>query len=90
MARTLAGLLDMLGWAKWAEKGDVVENDEMPMGVTMLSHSKLVTSLSCDGVWLMPYSGSFAHAWMLKHYPSMVTRSCFVDPVVFCSWEGGT
>jgi len=72
MARTLAGLLDMLGWAKWADKEDAVEKDDIPMGVTMLSHS----------------NGSFAHAWMLKHYPSMVTRSCFVDPVVFCSWEG--
>ena len=34
-------------------------------------------------------SGSFLHSWILKAYPEMVTRSCFVDPVVFCSWEGG-
>jgi hypothetical protein len=42
-------------------------------GVTMLSHS----------------NGSYSHAWMLKTHPKMVTRSCFVDPVTFCSWEGG-
>jgi len=79
MAKTLAGLLDMLGWARWEEK-DEKENmkegkekaQQQPMGVTMISHS----------------NGSFAHAWMLKAYPSMVTRSCFIDPVTFCSWEG--
>ncbi|KAI0938058.1 hypothetical protein AcV7_003357 [Taiwanofungus camphoratus] len=85
MARTLAGLLDELGWARWEEREaetsphtDVVrkcakaEEKPAPMGVTMLSHS----------------NGSFAHAWMLKAYPAMVTRSCFIDPVTFCSWEG--
>ncbi|KAL5508303.1 hypothetical protein ACEPAH_5922 [Sanghuangporus vaninii] len=41
-------------------------------GVTLLSHS----------------NGSYSHAWMLKAFPQMVTRSCFVDPVTFCSWEG--
>jgi hypothetical protein len=25
---------------------------------------------------------------MLKSYPNMVYRSCFVDPVAFCIWEG--
>ena len=25
---------------------------------------------------------------MLKSYPELVKRSCFVDPVAFCSWEG--
>ncbi|PCH41076.1 hypothetical protein WOLCODRAFT_137175 [Wolfiporia cocos MD-104 SS10] len=77
MARTLAGLLDKLGWAKWQEKAESEAEAEadparVPMGVTMISHS----------------NGSFAHAWMLKHYPAMVTRSCFIDPVTFCSWEG--
>ncbi|KZT12486.1 uncharacterized protein LAESUDRAFT_668166 [Laetiporus sulphureus 93-53] len=77
MARTLAGLLDVLGWAKWEkDEQEAVtsgeKGEEVPMGVTMLSHS----------------NGSFAHAWMLKHHPSMVTRSCFIDPVTFCSWEG--
>lgn len=35
------------------------------------------------------FSGSFIHSWMLKAYPELITRSCFIDPVVFCSWEGG-
>lgn len=42
-------------------------------GVSMLSHS----------------NGSVHHAWVLKDAPEMVRRTCFVDPVVFCLWEGG-
>lgn len=41
-------------------------------GVTMLSHS----------------NGSFTHAWVLKEFPHLISRSCFVDPVTFCLWEG--
>ncbi|KAG8941755.1 hypothetical protein FRC00_012215 [Tulasnella sp. 408] len=46
-------------------------------GVTMVSHSK----------------GSLIHTWMLKAYPELIKRSCFVDPgmtsgVCFCLWEG--
>lgn len=41
-------------------------------GVTMVSHS----------------NGSYAHAWFLKAFPKSITRSCFVDPVTFCGWEG--
>ncbi|KAF8517787.1 hypothetical protein JB92DRAFT_2904540 [Gautieria morchelliformis] len=41
-------------------------------GVDMLSHS----------------NGSIFHAWMLKSCPEIIRRSCFVDPVTFCSWEG--
>jgi len=52
--------------------GWVDEDDEDLGGVTFCSHS----------------NGSYAHAWMLKAYPEMVARSCFVDPVTFCSWEG--
>jgi len=85
LAQCLAGLLNELGWVEWDER--VVkeslpsENTEapakaeeppVPTGVTMVSHS----------------NGSFGHTWMLKSYPSMITRSCFVDPVTFCSWEG--
>ena len=25
---------------------------------------------------------------MLKSFPDFIKRSCFVDPVTFCSWEG--
>jgi len=45
-----------------------------PRGVTMTSHSH----------------GSFTHAWLLKDAPELVARSLFIDPVTFCSWEGGT
>jgi len=41
-------------------------------GVTILSHS----------------NGSFPHAWMVKAFPHLISRSCFVDPVTFCLWEG--
>ncbi|KAF8621659.1 hypothetical protein AX15_007673 [Amanita polypyramis BW_CC] len=41
-------------------------------GVAVLSHS----------------NGSYTHAWLLKDCPRIVTRSCFADPVTFCSWEG--
>jgi len=47
-------------------------NDKGTYGITLLSHS----------------NGSYAHAWMLKSYPEFITRSCFVDPVALCSWEG--
>ncbi|KAG9005756.1 hypothetical protein FRB94_001322 [Tulasnella sp. JGI-2019a] len=41
-------------------------------GVTMISHSL----------------GSLAHCWMMKAYPELIKRSCFMDPVTFCLWEG--
>ncbi|WWD20201.1 hypothetical protein CI109_104677 [Kwoniella shandongensis] len=41
-------------------------------GVSMLSHS----------------NGSVAHGWILKDCPKLIKRSTFVDPVVFCLWEG--
>ncbi|CCM03181.1 uncharacterized protein FIBRA_05303 [Fibroporia radiculosa] len=76
MAKTLAGLIDEFGWAVWDSKEesdqDESKTESAPTGVIMISHS----------------NGSFAHAWMLKAYPTMITRSCFIDPVTFCSWEG--
>ncbi|TXT09144.1 hypothetical protein VHUM_02618 [Vanrija humicola] len=41
-------------------------------GVSMLSHS----------------NGSVHHGWILKDIPSLTRRNTFVDPVVFCLWEG--
>ncbi|KAI0719588.1 hypothetical protein C8T65DRAFT_706265 [Cerioporus squamosus] len=84
MTECLAGLIAELGWADLdvpsPETSDSEEKSvaagsptKVPKGVTMLSHS----------------NGSFGHAWMLKSHPRMITRSCFVDPVTFCSWEGG-
>ncbi|KAI1795198.1 hypothetical protein LXA43DRAFT_993885 [Ganoderma leucocontextum] len=85
MAQCLAGLISELGWADITEPtSDTPDSEDQvrseqgdikapaPKGVTMLSHS----------------NGSFAHAWLLKAHPGMATRSCFVDPVTFCSWEG--
>jgi hypothetical protein len=42
-------------------------------GVSMLSHS----------------NGSVHHGWVVKDCPEMILRNTFVDPVVFCLWEGG-
>ncbi|KAF8812512.1 hypothetical protein BYT27DRAFT_7182955 [Phlegmacium glaucopus] len=85
MADRLAGLIEELGWATLLsrdknakEMGFQGEKVESPLtgntrrGITMLSHS----------------NGSYTHAWMLKEHPNIITRSCFVDPVTFCSWEG--
>ncbi|KAJ8481767.1 hypothetical protein ONZ51_g5790 [Trametes cubensis] len=85
MTACLSGLLVELGWADLKEpssdssdaedKGSTEgtkEKMKVSKGVTMLSHS----------------NGSFGHAWMLKTHPNMINRSCFVDPVTFCSWEG--
>lgn len=59
-------------------------------GVTILSHSKCVLvgpfcHRSSNRPW---FSGTYVHAWILKEHPHLVKRSCFVDPVTFCSWEG--
>ncbi|THH32879.1 hypothetical protein EUX98_g1287 [Antrodiella citrinella] len=82
--KCIGGLLKELGWvenveveAKSAghdgENADEKNVSENPAsGVTMLSHS----------------NGTFIHCWLLKAHPEMITRSCFVDPVVFCQWEG--
>uniref|UniRef100_A0A0W0FJY6 AB hydrolase-1 domain-containing protein n=1 Tax=Moniliophthora roreri TaxID=221103 RepID=A0A0W0FJY6_MONRR len=78
----LAKLMAGLGWAdleqdneyseEEAVESNSLEKRKLRKGVTLLSHS----------------NGSYVHAWMLKDYPHMITRSCFVDPVTFCSWEG--
>ncbi|KAK4705167.1 hypothetical protein P7C70_g1037, partial [Phenoliferia sp. Uapishka_3] len=40
-------------------------------GMTVLSHS----------------NGTMVHGWLLKAYPELCVRNCFVDPVCFCLWE---
>lgn len=60
-------------------------------GVTMLSHSKSVGYVRCNVLSTdhrLFFSGSFTHAWLLKGFPHLISRSCFVDPVTFCLWEG--
>ncbi|EJU06079.1 hypothetical protein DACRYDRAFT_112859 [Dacryopinax primogenitus] len=39
-------------------------------------------------VFLSHSNGTIAHAWMMKDHPTLLRRSCFVDPVTFCLWEG--
>jgi hypothetical protein len=42
-----------------------------------------------DGIVIMSHSnGSVGHGWLLKDCPSIAKRSAFVDPIVFCLWEG--
>ncbi|KAG6829595.1 hypothetical protein H0H92_004064 [Tricholoma furcatifolium] len=81
-ADRLARLLTHLGWVQPNYKGGSDSEEEKEIahslvreqrrGVTMLSHS----------------NGSYIHAWMLKGHQKIIERSCFVDPVTFCSWEG--
>ncbi|KAJ6515813.1 hypothetical protein C8R45DRAFT_957697 [Mycena sanguinolenta] len=74
LADRLAGLMHELGWVELPSKDsvDLSQEDVLGPGVTMVSHS----------------NGSYLHAWCLKQHPEIITRSCFVDPVTFCSWEG--
>lgn len=82
-SNTMYQLLQELGWAAEDEGRETTSDSEdvgsiaanksdEGRGVTMISHS----------------NGSYAHAWFLKAFPKSVTRSCFVDPVTFCGWEG--
>lgn len=71
---TVRQLLIDLGWVP--NPPDARKGDakgSRPRGVTMTSHSH----------------GSYMHAWLLKDEPALIARSLFIDPVVFCSWEGG-
>lgn len=31
-------------------------------------------------------NGTIVHGWLLKQAPDLVVRSCFVDPVCFCTF----
>ena len=62
------------GWVPNSADAQKGETDRpKPKGITLASHS----------------NGSYVHAWLLKDAPDLVARSLFVDPVTFCSWEGG-
>jgi hypothetical protein len=72
---TIRQLLIDMGWVpNPADARKGEAKGSKPRGVTMTSHSQ----------------GSFTHAWLLKDAPELVARSLFIDPVTFCSWEGGT
>ncbi|KAE9410640.1 hypothetical protein BT96DRAFT_953179 [Gymnopus androsaceus JB14] len=79
--QTLASLLASFGWAKLECNSGSSATSEDEVG-TRPKHQE-TTSKWSDGT-----HGSYCHAWMLKDYPHMITRSCFVDPVTFCGWEG--
>lgn len=78
MTACLVGLLRELGWVPPADEPDDTHESykntksSMSRGVVVLSHSY----------------GSFVHTWLLKAYPHIAVRSCFVDPVAICCWEG--
>ncbi|KDQ56378.1 hypothetical protein JAAARDRAFT_36545 [Jaapia argillacea MUCL 33604] len=83
MAGALEGLVRSLGWvgeddaSEGQLSGKILEvsgSKWMERKITVMSHS----------------NGSYVHAWILKNNPNMIGRSCFVDPVTFCSWEGDT
>ncbi|WWC92942.1 uncharacterized protein L201_007905 [Kwoniella dendrophila CBS 6074] len=57
---------------KWGFWDEHARSTSSRGGVSMLSHS----------------NGSVAHGWLLKDCPSLIKRNTFVDPVVFCLWEG--
>ncbi|KAF8639790.1 hypothetical protein AX17_001049 [Amanita inopinata Kibby_2008] len=82
----LTGLLHELGWVHLSTDGDDTEStieSEDEAGRRRLRSSKR------GGVTVLSHSnGSYIHAWLLKDCPNVVARSCFVDPVTFCSWEG--
>jgi hypothetical protein len=42
-----------------------------------------------DGIVIVSHSnGSVGHGWILKDCPTIAKRSAFMDPIVFCLWEG--
>ncbi|KAF8897609.1 hypothetical protein BD779DRAFT_1432396 [Infundibulicybe gibba] len=82
-ADRLAALMTELGWVV----AEGLNDSESSESSSEQANSKLGSTKK--GVTMMSHSnGSYAHGWMLKGYPNMISRSCFVDPVTFCSWEG--
>ncbi|KAI0034072.1 hypothetical protein K488DRAFT_77450 [Vararia minispora EC-137] len=77
-AASMHGLFVELGWV--ADEGDI-STESVFGGSTVPAKRRGVTIVSHS-------NGSFVHAWLLKAHASIVARSCFVDPVTFCSWEG--
>ncbi|KAF7301736.1 hypothetical protein MIND_00739200 [Mycena indigotica] len=73
LADLFAGLLHQLGWVDLSSTDEDLSRDaSRSRTVTVLSHS----------------NGSYMHTWCVKAYPELISRSCFVDPVSLCLWEG--
>ncbi|RDB16848.1 hypothetical protein Hypma_002467 [Hypsizygus marmoreus] len=87
-ADRLARLMNELKWVEY----DVGDDKEGETSLDSEEERAIVQALFGKrgrGVTMMSHSnGSYLHAWMLKGYPKMVGRSCFIDPVAFCAWEG--
>ncbi|KAJ3882897.1 hypothetical protein F5051DRAFT_343702 [Lentinula edodes] len=81
--KTLATLLVSFDWTDFEPTTNPNTSEDE------VTHASVTQSRRRSGVTMLSHSnGSYCHAWMLKDYPHMVTRSCFVDPVTFCGWEG--
>ncbi|KAH7914196.1 hypothetical protein BJ138DRAFT_1123730 [Hygrophoropsis aurantiaca] len=78
----LAGLMRELGWVPRKDNYSTDSESEVE------TPTSLTTSARTGVVVLSHSNGSYVHAWLLKAHPEMAVRSCFVDPVTFCSWEG--
>ncbi|KAJ7068340.1 hypothetical protein C8F01DRAFT_605353 [Mycena amicta] len=76
LADQISGLMHKLGWVDLSSSDEDLSREaglaRANRGVTMLSHS----------------NGSYLHAWCLKGYPELISRSCFADPAALCLWEG--
>lgn len=80
-ARPLGRLATVAGIVGAMRKHGFVPDDDNNYEATIGDPTTTVTMLSHS-------NGSFIHAWMLKALPHLISRSCFVDPVTFCLWEG--
>ncbi|KAH7921825.1 hypothetical protein BV22DRAFT_1197913 [Leucogyrophana mollusca] len=78
----LVGLMRQLGWVPEKDNYSTDAESEVEEG------SSQKPSAMTGVVVLSHSNGSYVHAWLLKAHPEMAVRSCFVDPVTFCSWEG--
>ncbi|KAF9567350.1 hypothetical protein CPC08DRAFT_627082, partial [Agrocybe pediades] len=82
MADRIAALLQRLGWVSLDAEENPDSEEEKEVASSLIGASQ-------KGVTVVSHSnGTYIHAWILKGYPDIVSRSCFVDPVTFCSWEG--
>ncbi|KAF9791307.1 hypothetical protein BJ322DRAFT_1017837 [Thelephora terrestris] len=72
MAEGIFGTMREYGFVPEDNESREVTAGDQRTGVTVPRHS----------------NGSFTHAWMLKAFPRLISRSCFIDPVMFCLREG--
>ncbi|KAM6495816.1 hypothetical protein JOM56_008522 [Amanita muscaria] len=84
--QTVEKLRRVLTELGWVDQESVMMSDRDTEGKT---NTPLSSPFKASGITVLSHSnGSYSHAWLLKDCPEIVARSCFVDPVTFCSWEG--